>query len=88
VFHSFRHSFKDACRRAAIPEEIHDAITRHSGGGGGPELRTWCAAQGAGRGGREGEVSRTRTVVSFERWATPEDAEADLLRSALLAFEN
>ncbi len=24
----------------------------------------------------------------FERWVTPEDAEADLLRSALLAFEN
>jgi hypothetical protein len=24
----------------------------------------------------------------FERWVTPADAEADLLRSALLAFEN
>ena len=24
----------------------------------------------------------------FTRWATPEDADEDLLRSALLAFEN
>jgi len=24
----------------------------------------------------------------FERWVTPDDAEADLLRSGLLAFEN
>ncbi len=26
--------------------------------------------------------------VEFKRWVTPADAEADLLRSALLAFEN
>jgi hypothetical protein len=26
--------------------------------------------------------------VEFKRWVTPEDAEEDLLRSALLAFEN
>lgn len=30
VFHSFRHTFKDACRRADIPEPIHDALTGHS----------------------------------------------------------
>ena len=26
--------------------------------------------------------------MRFDRWVTPADAEADLLRSALLAFEN
>jgi hypothetical protein len=35
VVHSFRHSLKDACRDAEIPEPIHDAITGHSGGGVG-----------------------------------------------------
>lgn len=29
VFHSFRHSFKDACRRAAIADSQHDALTGH-----------------------------------------------------------
>lgn len=32
VFHSFRHTFKDACRRAGIAEEVHDALTGHSNG--------------------------------------------------------
>lgn len=32
VFHSFRHSFKDACRAAGVPEDIHDALTGHSRG--------------------------------------------------------
>ncbi len=27
-------------------------------------------------------------VATFDRWVTPEDADEDLLRSALLAFEN
>jgi len=31
VFHSIRHSFKDACRNAMLDEEIHDKITGHSG---------------------------------------------------------
>lgn len=35
VFHSFRHTFKDACRRAGLGEEVHDALTGHSGGGVG-----------------------------------------------------
>ncbi len=30
---------------------------------------------------------KCRCGARFERWVTPEDAEADLLRSALLAFE-
>jgi integrase len=34
AFHSFRHSFKDACRAAGISEEIHDALTGHVSGGG------------------------------------------------------
>jgi integrase len=32
VIHSFRHSFKDACRQARIPEAVHDALTGHSNG--------------------------------------------------------
>jgi hypothetical protein len=32
--------------------------------------------------------ARCSCGVRFERWVTPADAEADLLRSALLAFEN
>ena len=35
VFHSFRHTFKTACREAGVLEEIHDALTGHSGGGVG-----------------------------------------------------
>jgi integrase len=31
VFHSFRHGFKDACRAAGVSEEVHDALTGHSG---------------------------------------------------------
>ena len=32
VTHSFRHSFKDLCRNAEIPLDLHDFITGHSGG--------------------------------------------------------
>ena len=37
VFHSFRHTFKEACRVANIREEIHDALTGHSNGSIGRE---------------------------------------------------
>ena len=30
VFHSFRHTFKRACRAARIEEELHDALTGHT----------------------------------------------------------
>ena len=30
-FHSFRHTFKDACRRALITEDVHDLLTGHAG---------------------------------------------------------
>jgi integrase len=30
VFHSFRHLFKDALRRARVPEDLNDALTGHS----------------------------------------------------------
>ncbi|MBP2303597.1 site-specific integrase [Azospirillum picis] len=49
-FHSLRHSFKDRCREAGIAEEIHDALTGHSGGGvgrrygGRPPLRVLADA--------------------------------------------
>jgi integrase len=44
VFHSFRHGFKDALRRGAVNQEIHDALTGHaqastvSGGYGAKEM--------------------------------------------------
>jgi integrase len=31
-FHSLRHTFKTACRRALISEDIHDRLTGHSNG--------------------------------------------------------
>lgn len=33
VFHSFRHTFKDACRNAGIPEDHHDQLTSHASRG-------------------------------------------------------
>jgi hypothetical protein len=33
VFHSFRHTFKRMTRDAGLPEEVHDALTGHSGHG-------------------------------------------------------
>ena len=30
VFHSFRHTFKDACRAVGLEEEVHDALTGHA----------------------------------------------------------
>ena len=35
VFHSFRHTFKRHARDAGVSEELHDALTGHSGGGVG-----------------------------------------------------
>jgi integrase len=35
VFHSFRHTFKRMARSAGLPEELHDALTGHVGGGVG-----------------------------------------------------
>jgi integrase len=35
TFHSFRHGFKQAIREAGVGEEVHDALTGHSGGGVG-----------------------------------------------------
>jgi len=32
TFHSFRHSFKDACRNSGIPKDVHDKLTGHSSG--------------------------------------------------------
>ena len=29
--HSFRHSFKDACREAGLAEDVHDRLTGHAG---------------------------------------------------------
>jgi len=50
VFHSFRHTFKRMARSAGLSEEVHDALTGHSGGGvgraygGGFDLRALAEA--------------------------------------------
>ena len=49
VFHSFRHTFKQMARDAGLPEEVHDALTGHVGGGvgrsyGGIGLKRLAAA--------------------------------------------
>jgi hypothetical protein len=31
VFHSFRHTFKDICRKVGIEEAVHDALSGHTG---------------------------------------------------------
>jgi hypothetical protein len=33
VFHSFRHTFKDACRNSDVPEDHHDQLTSHASRG-------------------------------------------------------
>ncbi|ASJ25979.1 phage integrase SAM-like domain-containing protein [Laribacter hongkongensis] len=46
VFHSFRHTFKDAARNSGIPKDVHDAFTGHSANdvgstyGNGPSLQS------------------------------------------------
>lgn len=35
VFHSFRHTFKEACREKGVSEDVHDALTGHVGQGEG-----------------------------------------------------
>ncbi len=35
TFHSFPHTFKDACRAAGTPAEVHDALSGHAGGSAG-----------------------------------------------------
>lgn len=32
VFHSFRHTFKNLCREAGVPEEVHDQLSGHASG--------------------------------------------------------
>jgi integrase len=39
-YHSYRHSFKTACREAGISEEIHDRLTGHQGAGVGRSYGT------------------------------------------------
>ena len=64
-----------------------------------PELRAFVLAHCKCAGARRGDASlptpsgyRVRVKrgcgQEFTRWVTPDDADEDLLRSALLAFEN
>lgn len=40
-YHAFRHNFKTACRESEIGEDLHDALTGHSGGGVGRDYGTF-----------------------------------------------
>lgn len=72
-FHSFRHTFKDMCRAAAISEEVHDALSGHSFKGGG---------KGVGRGYgvgvplkvRADAINKLRVPPSIKclRWSRPD----------------
>lgn len=33
MFHSFRHTFKDACREAGLARDLHNTLTGHTTGG-------------------------------------------------------
>src|SRR5262249_6809408 len=57
VFHSFRHSFKDALRGAGVSEDVMDALPGHSGGG---VARTYGAKEMASRFG----IKRLADAVS------------------------
>jgi integrase len=62
VFHSFRHTFKRACRSAGIQEEVHDAITGHkafsAGRGYGGEVPLPVTAEAIARVGYDLDLSR------------------------------
>lgn len=47
TFHSFRHTFKRACREAGITEEVHLAFTGHAGGGVGRSYGRMRRSDGA-----------------------------------------
>ena len=56
VFHSFRHNFKDACRRAGIQEAVHDALTGHVNGSVG---------RGYGLGYRVAELAEAISKITY-----------------------
>lgn len=56
VFHSFRHNFKDACRRAGIEEAVHDALTGHSNGSVG---------RGYGRGFQVATLAKAMNTITY-----------------------
>jgi integrase len=53
TFHSFRHGFKDAARRAGVPQDCHHALTGHSTGNAGDDSCVDRIKPGA-RGGKRG----------------------------------
>jgi integrase len=44
TFHSFRHSFKEACRSCKLPQEAHDALTGHTTPGVGGTYGSYLLA--------------------------------------------
>jgi integrase len=79
VFHSFRHGFKDAARAARVSEELHDALTGHTGSSVG---RTYGAKDMVRRFGLEtlaDAVSRTKYPgldLSNVVWTVPGTEDA------------
>ncbi|WAJ27846.1 site-specific integrase [Antarcticirhabdus aurantiaca] len=67
TFHSFRHTFKRACREAGISEEIHHAFTGHSGGGVGRSYGRVRRSDGS----MDRGVSLTRLKLELDRMSYP-----------------
>ncbi len=70
TFHSFRHTFKRACREAGIAEEIHNGLTGHSGGGVG---RAYGRERHEG-GGFDRGISLSRLSAEISRLSHPASA--------------
>ena len=71
VFHSFRHSFKDALRAAGVGEDVNDAITGHSGGGVGRSYGAKDIVRRFGLRQLSDAVSKAEIPASISRTSTP-----------------
>ncbi|HEV7255414.1 MAG TPA: site-specific integrase [Mesorhizobium sp.] len=67
TFHSFRHTFKRACREAGISEEMHHAFTGHSGGGVGRSYGRLRRSDGT----MDRGVSLTRLKLEIDKVSYP-----------------
>lgn len=67
VFHSFRHSFKDLCRDADLPKDVHDQLTGHSAADVG-------SGYGLGRAIANLDRHMRRIKLGFIDWAAIEAA--------------
>jgi len=80
-FHSYRHSFKDACREAGLAEDVHDRLTGHAGAANQQVSRKY------GTGGSQRFLADAMAKVSFPTF--PKLAAYDLAEQTtrpVLAF--